>query len=122
MYLRTECNGETQLNIVASKARVALNKRQTIPSLELLGATLLVQLVHSTRQVLQSILQIHEKFLWTDSFTVLCWIKNAKTWKPYVQPRVGKIRELNNEAHWNFCPGELNPADMYRDEDVGESN
>jgi len=112
VYLRTECDGETQVNIVASKTRVAPIKRQTIPRLELLGATLLAQLFHSTRQALQSILQIQETFLWTHSFTVLCWIKNAKTWKPYVQHRVGKIRELTNEAHWNFCPGELNPADV----------
>ena len=55
------------------------SKRQTIPRLELLGATLLTQLVHSTRQPLPSILQIQETFLWTYSFTVHCWIKNAKT-------------------------------------------
>ena len=125
VYLRTECDGETQVNIVASKTRVAPIKRQTILRLELLGATLLAQLVHSTLQALQSILQIQETFLWTDSFTVLCWIKNAKTWKPYVQHRVGKIRELTNEAHWNFCPGELNPADVpsrgYRIEQLAQN-
>lgn len=32
--------------------------------------------------------------------------------EPYVQHRVSKIRELTNEANWNFCPGELNPADV----------
>ena len=62
--------------------------------------------------MLQHVLQIDGTFLWTDSFTVLCWIKNAKAWKPYVQHRVSKIRELTNENSWNFCPGELNPADV----------
>ena len=113
VYLRTEfSNGETQVNIVTSKTRVAPIKRQSIPRLELLGATLLAQLVHSTQQTLQSVLQVEETFLWADSFTTLCWIKNAKAWKPYVHHRVSKIRELTNESNWNFCPGELNPADL----------
>ena len=33
-------------------------------------------------------------------------------WKPYVQHRVSKIRELTNEASWNLCPVELNLADV----------
>ena len=113
VYLKTEfSNGETQVNIMTSKTRVAPRKRQSIPRLELLGAALLAQLVHSTQQVLQSVLQIEETFPWTDSLTTPCWIKNAEAWKPYVQHRVSKIRELTNEAKWNFCPGELNPADL----------
>ena len=89
VYLRTEfSNGETQVNIVTSKTRVAPIKRQSIPRLELLGVTLLAQLVNSAQQSLQHVLQIDGTFLWTDSFTVLCWIKNAKAWKPYVQHRV----------------------------------
>ena len=106
VYLRTEfSNGETQVNIMTSKTRVAPNKHQSIPRLELLGAALLAQLVHTTQQ-------IEGTFLWTDSFTTLCWIKNAKAWKPYVQHRVSKIQELTNEVNWNFCPGGLNPADL----------
>lgn len=73
VYLRTEVsNGEIQVNIVTLKTSAALIKPQSIPRLELLGATLLGQLVHSTQQVLQSILQIEGTFLWADSFTTLC--------------------------------------------------
>ena len=83
VYLRTEVsNGEIQVNIVTLKTSAALIKPQSIPRLELLEATLLGQLVHLTQQVLQSILQIEGTFLWTDSFTTLCWIKNGKAWKP----------------------------------------
>lgn len=83
VYLRTEVsNGQIQVNIVTLKTSAALIKPQSIPRLELLGATLLGQLVHLTQQVLQSILQIEGTFLWADSFTMLCWIKNGKAWKP----------------------------------------
>ena len=113
VYLRTEFgSGETQVNIMTSKTRVAPSKRQSIPRLELQRAVLLAQLVNVTQQTLQSVLLIEGTFLWTDSFTTLCGIKNVKAWKPYVQHRVSKIRELTNEANWNFCPGELNPADL----------
>ena len=96
IYLRTEfSNGETQVNIVTSKTRVAPIKRQSIPRLELLGATLLAQLVNSAQQSLQHVLQIDGTFLWTDSFTVLSWNKNAKAWKPYVQHRVSKNTRTN---------------------------
>ena len=46
VYLRTEhANGDIEVNLVASKARVAPIKRQSIPRLELLGATIEKSLV-----------------------------------------------------------------------------
>ena len=109
---------KNQLTVVAppngkdSEPNLAMAKQMSIFWLELLGATLLGQLVHSTQQASQSVLQIEVTFLCTDSFTTLCWIKNAKTWKPYVQHWISRIRELTNKADWNFCPGKLNPADV----------
>ena len=44
--------------------------------------------------------------------TALCWIKNERTWKPYVQNRVEKIRQLSHWDTWRHCPGDLNPADI----------
>ena len=113
VYLRTEFSyGETQVGLVTSKTRVTPMKRQSIRRLELLGAALLAQLIHSATQALQPILQIDETFLWTDSFTVLCWIRNEKNWKQYVQHRINEIRDLTNREDWHFCPGSYNPADL----------
>jgi hypothetical protein len=49
---------------------------------------------------------------WTDSMTTLCWIKNERIWKQFVQHRVNKIRELTSKEVWRHCPGELNQADI----------
>ena len=44
--------------------------------------------------------------------TTLCWIKNERIWKQYVQHRVEEIRSLTSKDSWRHCPGELNPADI----------
>ena len=85
VYLRTlYSDGEVSMCLVASKSRVAPMKEQTIPRLKLLGATILAHLVDSVLPCFQFKLEL---YCWTDSYTVLCWIKNAddKQWKKYIQ-------------------------------------
>lgn len=113
VYLRTERHtGEVEVNLMASKTRVAPIKKQTTPRLELMGANLLARLTDSILRASTSLRATPEVILWTDSFTTLCWIKNNKDWKPYVQHRVNEIRELTNKHQWRHCTGELNPADL----------
>ena len=113
VYLRTEhANGDIEINLVASKTRVDPIKRQSISRLELLGATILARLVKSVKEAMSSLKTPAEVFLWSDSYIVLCWIRNYKTWKPYVQNRVKEIRELFDREKWKFCPGEINIADL----------
>ena len=47
-----------------------------------------------------------------DFFTTLCWIRNDRHWKTYVQNRVNEIRKLTDRDLWRFCPGKENPADI----------
>ena len=83
VYLRTEhANGDIEINPVASKTRVAPIKRQSIPRLELLGATILVRLVKSVKEAMSSLKTPPEVFLWSDSCTVLCCIRNDKHGSP----------------------------------------
>ena len=112
VYLRTVySDGGVSTCLVASKSRVAPMKEQTIPRLELLGATILAHLVDSVLSYYQF---KPEVYCWTDSYTVLCWIKNEdnKQWKQYVQHRVSEINRLTNKNVWRFCPGSSNPADI----------
>lgn len=109
VYLRSiYSDGTVSTCIMASKTRVAPIKGQTIPRLELLGATILSRLVNT---ILQSLSIRPQVYCWTDSLTVLCWIKNHRHWKQYVQIRVTEIRQLTEES-WRFCPGSENPADI----------
>ena len=89
VYLRTKrANGNVEVRLIAAKTRV-----------ELLGALILARLVNSILEALKSI-KVDNVFLWTDSFTTLCWIKNNKSWKQYVQNRVQEIRELTDTESW----------------------
>lgn len=109
VYLRSIYeDGRIDVNLVASKTRVAPLKKQSIPRLELLGATILVRLAKAVQNALPQKL---EPVYWVDSMTVLCWIRNVKPWKQYVMNRVQEIREHTTPESWKFCPGDQNPAD-----------
>ena len=104
----TYSNGQVEVRLVASKARVAPIKRQTIPRLELLGALIFSRLVSKLKSLGNEIPVV----LWTDSMTTLCWIKNERAWKQYVGLRVDEIRRLTPKESWRHCSGEVNPADI----------
>ena len=109
-YLRTVYeNGYIDVKLIASKAKVAPAKTPTIPRLELLGATILARLMNK----LSASLSLEAKlFYWVDSTAVLCWIRNERLWRQYIQNRVNEIRSLSSPDIWHFCPGSLNPADL----------
>ena len=104
----TYSEGQVEVGLVASKARVAPIKRQTIPRLEQLGAIILSRLVSKLKSLGTEIPVV----LWTDSMTTLCWIKNERAWKQYVGLRVDEIRRLTPKESWRHCTGEVNPADI----------
>ena len=110
MYLHSEYeDGHVEVKLLSSKTRVARIKQQTIPRLELLGATISAKLVSN---LLKALPREIKPIFWVDSRTVLYWIKQEKPWKQYVQNRVQEICQIVPEAAWNFCPGPKNPADI----------
>lgn len=51
-------------------------------------------------------------FYWTDSTTVIGWIKQECNWKVFLWNRVSEIRRLTKAENWNPIPGEFNPAHL----------
>ena len=83
--LETEEDGRGDVNLIASKTKVAPLKKQSIPRLELLGATILVRLTKTVQSALPRSL---EAVYWVDSMTVLHWIRDNKPRRQYVLTNV----------------------------------
>ncbi len=110
-YLRTEDdNGHIQLAFLLARSKVAPKWRLAIPRLELcaaLNGAQLAKLLHTELTI-----QINTETLWTDSTTVLAWLKSESyRFKVFVGTRVAEIQELTAECTWRYVDSSSNPAD-----------
>ena len=53
-----------------------------------------------------------EVYCWTNSMTVLQWIRNKDVYRQYMQSRINEIRQRTNGYCWQHCPGNVNPTDL----------
>ena len=76
LYIREiYSDGSVSMRLVAAKMKVTPLKKQSIPQLELLGAFILVRLTGVAKGLIPN---LNCYFLWVNSKTVLCWIRNDK--------------------------------------------
>lgn len=98
-----------EVKLLSARSRISPEKA-TIPRLELMAATIAVRL---TDAVVKSLTRkIVKSTFWSDSTTVLAWIKRDMQWGTFVWNRVKEIRSLSAENDWKYVPGVLNPADL----------
>lgn len=109
-YFRIESESAVDTAFVVAKARVAPVKTCTIPRLELQAALIGSRL--ATTIVAEHDIKPHRVILWSDSRTVLCWVRaENRRFRQYAAQRVGEILEHTNAADWRWVPTKENVAD-----------
>ncbi|XP_055527103.1 uncharacterized protein LOC129719731 [Wyeomyia smithii] len=109
-YLRMSYSGGGWCSLVAAKTKVAPLRALSIPRLELEAAMMGSRLLQKIRTALT--LNIRRHFLWTDSATVLAWLRSdSRRYHQFVSFRVGEILSLTSVDEWRYVPSRLNVAD-----------
>ena len=112
LYVRTKYrDGTVLVRLVQANARVAPMKAQSIPRLELMGASLALEVLNLANDVYQmEPTQIH---WYSDSATSLAWIRSqSRMLKTFVGNRVSKIQQGTLLMNWHHVPTDQNPADL----------
>lgn len=105
-----DAEGELKVTMIVGKARVAPLKVISIPRLELQAAVLACRLACTVIEELGQ--RITGKYLWTDSKTVLKWIRSdPRDFQKFVSHRLAEIDRKSNTSDWRWVPSAENPAD-----------
>lgn len=97
--------------MIAGKSRlVPLNKKTSVPRLELSGALLLTKLMEKVKQSLNTYnIKIYG---WVDSTPVLGWIQGEpERWQVFVANRVRQITQVMPSSCWRYVKSAENRAD-----------
>ena len=111
-YIKTINNGNVSCNFVLAKSRLTpVNKPSlTIPRLELEAALIAARLVKTIVQEIK--ITVSNISLWSDSTTVLKYIKNGEMqFEKYVLRWTHEINSITNSENWNYIESNLNVAD-----------
>ena len=94
-YIKTTSNQGTTIRFLMGKTRVAPLRQTTIPRLELQAALYAARLKKTSEDEMD--FKFDKIFLWSDSSTVLTWIKNFKLkHKMYSGNRIAEIGDLTS--------------------------
>ncbi|XP_062534775.1 uncharacterized protein LOC134203952, partial [Armigeres subalbatus] len=99
-YARSEDDNRIRVQLLTSKSKVApIATKHSIARLELNAAVLSTRLFQKINQSMRSSTEV---FFWTDSTTVLQWLKSAPNrWKTFVANRVSTIQSNTGGRWWN---------------------
>lgn len=110
-YWRARVNDDIRVSFIACRSRVAPIRPVTIPRLELQAAVLACRL--ATTIQLEHTLKPIKRYFWSDSTTVLHWIRNKnRSYNIFVANRLGEIDESSDTNEWYYVPTDRNIADV----------
>ena len=109
IYVQITQTSESYVQLLTAKSRVS-KPGLTVPRLELVAAQMLVKMLKQVQLALEgtTFSEIHG---WSDSKTVLCWLKNKSEWKQCIRLRVDQILQESN-IKWHYVNTKDNPADI----------
>ncbi|CAL8068579.1 unnamed protein product [Orchesella dallaii] len=110
VFIRTEVNGAVNVQLLMAKSRLAPLKTATINRLELMSCVIAVRLAKVVKSSL-NLEKVPFQF-WTDSSTVLAWIRKNNDLGVFVHNRVKEILNFTQASQWSHVPGVANPADF----------
>lgn len=110
-YLRCTDGNNVAVKFMCAKTRCSpIKKLMSIPRLELQSAVLGCRL--STSVIETCKLTVNKRFFWSDSATVIKWIKSDhRRYKPFVGHRISEILETTEPNEWNWLSTKINVAD-----------
>ncbi|XP_055612169.1 uncharacterized protein LOC129758643 [Uranotaenia lowii] len=117
-YLRVLHHNVPRCAFVTAKTKVAPLRPLSIPRLELQAA---LKGSREMNNICSSLdLHIKQRFLWTDSQTVLAWLRSdSRKYHQFVSYRVGEILSTTTISEWRYIPSKLNVADKATKWDSG---
>ncbi|XP_062715407.1 uncharacterized protein LOC134291536 [Aedes albopictus] len=93
-----------------ARSKVAPLKMMSIPRLELQAAVIGARLLQTVVEAHS--LEIKQRFIWSDSRTVVSWIHSEqRRYKPFVAFRIGEILSLTKHSEWRWISTKNNIAD-----------
>ncbi|XP_059062430.1 uncharacterized protein LOC131855205 [Achroia grisella] len=109
-WLSQRADGTTHVTLAAAKSRVAPLKPVSIPRLELQAALMGARLTHTVAE--EHDYEIASKTYWSDSRTVLAWIRSEpRAFKTFVAHRLAEIEDTTKKNEWRWVPTHENVAD-----------
>ena len=98
------CIDEKKISVqlFGAKSRLAPKKNLTIPRLELLACILGTRLTAFIIKALN--ITSVPAYYWTDSSTVLAWIRRNDQWGTFVGNRIREICKFTESDQWHFVP------------------
>ena len=110
LLLHNDCS-QIHVAFIMGKSRVTPLKPVTIPRMELIAAVVAARMDTLWRKELK--LQLQDSVFWSDSTSVLKYIKNQTSrFRIFVANRVTEILKMSEASQWRYVSTAHNPADL----------